>query len=104
VFVITNFRVFRVSGLPGFGPTKYASTPLSRILDITVKQPSMGQLLGYGHFTFESAAQEQGLRDIRFVPHPDRLDLMIQEQVQQAGLRGRTGATAGQGLDPPDGS
>ena len=55
---------------------------------------------GYGHFVFESAAQEQGLRDIRFVPRPDRLDLMIQEQVQQAGLRGRTGAGAGQGPEP----
>ena len=80
VFVITNFRVFRVSGLPGFGPTKYASTPLSRILDITVKQPSMGQLLGYGHFTFESAAQEQGLRDIRYVPRPLERDRIIQQQ------------------------
>ena len=61
VFVITNFRVFRVSGLPGFGPRSTPAPSLSRILDITVKQPSLGQLLRQGQFTFESAAQEQGL-------------------------------------------
>lgn len=77
VFVITSFRVFRVSGL---GATKYASTPLSRILDITVEQTSLGLLLGYGHFTFESAAQEQGLRDIRYVSRPLERDRIIQQQ------------------------
>ncbi len=77
VFVITNFRVFRVSGL---GATKYATTPLSRILDITVRQTSFGVLLGYGHFTFESAAQEQGLRDVRYVSRPLDRDRIIQQQ------------------------
>ncbi len=77
VFVITNLRVFRISGL---GPTKYATTPLSRILDITVVQTVLGQTLGYGHFTFESAAQEQGLRDIKFVSRPLDRDRMIQRQ------------------------
>jgi hypothetical protein len=47
-----------------------------------------GRLLGYGHFTFESAAQDQGLRDIRFVGDPDARDLAIQRVVQRAGLRG----------------
>jgi hypothetical protein len=100
VFVITNFRVFRVSGLPGFGPTKYASTPLSRILDITVDQTSLGQLLGYGHFTFESAAQEQGLRDIRFVSRPLQRDRIIQQQ-QLRLLRKQPlpGQNQGQGQD-----
>ena len=100
-FVITNMRVFRVHGILS---RRIATMPLARILDISVYKPIVGRVFGYGHFVFESAAQEQGLRDIRFVPRPDRLDLTIQEQVQQAGLRGRTGATAGQGLDPPDGS
>ena len=100
-FVVTNMRVFRVRGVVA---ESAATMPLARVLDITVRKTMLGRLLGYGHFVFESAAQEQGLRDIRFVPRPDRLDLTIQEQVQQAGLRGRTGATAGQGLDPPDGS
>jgi uncharacterized membrane protein YdbT with pleckstrin-like domain len=93
--VLTNMRVFRVRGV--FAESA-ATMPLSRVLDITVRKSFTGRVLGYGHFVFESAAQEQGLREIRFVPHPDRLDLMIQEQVQQAGLRGRPGADPAQAV------
>jgi uncharacterized membrane protein YdbT with pleckstrin-like domain len=85
VFVITNMRVFRVTGVFS---SKHATTPLSRILDITVDQPFLGLVLGYGHFTFESAAQEQGLRLITFVPKPLERDLVIQRHVQMSGLRG----------------
>jgi uncharacterized membrane protein YdbT with pleckstrin-like domain len=85
VFVVTNMRVFRVSGVFS---SKHATTPLSRILDITVDQPFLGLLLGFGHFTFESAAQEQGLRDIRYVAKPLQRDLVIQRHVQMSGLRG----------------
>ncbi len=62
--------------------------PLIRILDISVKRPLHGRLLGFGHFMFESAAQEQGLRDIRYVGQPDQRDLTIQRVVQRSGLRG----------------
>ena len=84
-FVITNMRVFRVSGVLA---QRAATMPLGRILDITVEKPLLGRLLGYGHFVFESAAQEQGLRDIRFVGRPDERDLSIQRVVQRSGLRG----------------
>jgi len=88
VFVITNMRVFRVSGVL---TSKHATTPLVRILDITVDQTFLGLLLGYGHFTFESAAQEQGLRDIRFVARPLERDHVIQRHVQLSGLRSPRG-------------
>jgi hypothetical protein len=84
-FVITNMRVFRVHGVLA---QHLATMPLSRILDISVKKPLLGRLLGYGHFCFESAAQEQGLRDIRYVGRPDERDLSIQLVVQRSGLRG----------------
>ncbi|HWU20769.1 MAG TPA: PH domain-containing protein [Nocardioides sp.] len=84
-FVITNMRVFRVHGVLS---SQLATMPLSRILDITVTKPLLGRLLGYGHFVFESAAQDQGLRDIRYVGRPDARDLAIQRVVQRAGLRG----------------
>jgi uncharacterized membrane protein YdbT with pleckstrin-like domain len=84
-FVITNMRVFRVRGVLS---QKLATVPLGRILDITVEKPLTGRLLNYGHFVFESAAQEQGLRDIRFVGRPYQRDLTIQRVVQRAGLRG----------------
>ncbi|MGZ6804111.1 MAG: PH domain-containing protein [Nocardioidaceae bacterium] len=83
-FVITNMRVFRVRGVLS---QRLATMPLGRILDITVEKPVLGRILNYGHFVFESAAQEQGLRDIRFVPRPYARDLVIQRVVQRAGFR-----------------
>ena len=87
-FVITNMRVFRVHGI--FSQSR-ATMPMSRILDIAVEKPLIGRLLGYGHFVFESAAQDQGLRDIRFVGRPDERDLTIQTVIQRAGLRASAG-------------
>jgi membrane protein YdbS with pleckstrin-like domain len=84
-FVITNMRVFRVHGIL---TQNIATMPLSRILDISVHKPIVGRVFGYGHFIFESAAQAQGLREIRFVGHPDERGLTIQRVIQQAGLRG----------------
>jgi len=83
-FVITNMRVFRIQGVFA---RSLATMPISRILDITVEKPMIGRLLNYGHFVFESAAQEQGLRDIRYVGSPDERDLTIQRVVQRSGLR-----------------
>lgn len=85
VFVITNMRVFRVNGVLS---RKQATMPLIRILDITVIRSLLGRLLGYGHFVFESAAQEQGLKEIRYVGRPVQRDLAIQRVVQRSGLRG----------------
>ncbi len=83
-FVITNMRVFRIRGV--FSRT-LATMPMTRILDITVEKPFLGRVLGFGHFVFESAAQDQGLRDIRYVGRPDERDLIIQRLIQQSGLR-----------------
>lgn len=87
-FVITNMRVFRVHGILS---QRIATMPLTRILDISVHKPVIGRIFGYGHFVFESAAQEQGLRDIRYVGDPDQRGLTIQRVIQQAGLRGAAG-------------
>ena len=84
-FVVTNMRVFRVRGVLS---QRLATMPLGRILDITVVKPFSGRVLDYGHFVFESAAPEQGLREIRFVGRPYERDLAIQRVVQRAGLRG----------------
>lgn len=85
-FVITNMRVFRVHGIID---QHMATMPIARILDISVRQPALGQVLGYGHFVFESAAQDQGLKQIRFVPRIEQRDLTIQRVIQRAGLRAR---------------
>ncbi|WCE39635.1 PH domain-containing protein [Brevibacterium sp. BDJS002] len=83
-FVITNMRVFRIHGI--FTQHK-ATMPMARILDISVHKPLMGRIFRYGHFVFESAAQDQGLRDIRYVGRPDERDLTIQTVIQRSGLR-----------------
>jgi membrane protein YdbS with pleckstrin-like domain len=91
-FVITNQRVFRVHGTFS---VQRASVPLGRILDITVKKPLVGRIVNYGHFVFESAAQVQGLSEVRFVRDIDARDRILQETMQRAGLR----ATAPQQAD-----
>lgn len=85
-FVITNMRVFRVHGVL---TQQTATMPMARILDITVDKPLVGMMFGYGHFVFESAAQAQGLRDIRYVARPDERDLTIQRVIQRSGARPR---------------
>jgi membrane protein YdbS with pleckstrin-like domain len=83
-FVITNMRVMRIRGV--FSQT-VATTPIMRILDITLAKPIIGRMFGYGHFIFESAAQDQGFREIKFVSRPDERDLTIQRVIQRTGLR-----------------
>ena len=90
-FVITNMRVFRVHGIL----TQHIATmPITRILDISVKRSILGRIFGYGHFIFESAAQDQGLREIRFVGNPNERGLTIQRVIQRSGLRGGMRSTA----------
>lgn len=84
-FVVTNMRVFRVHGILS---QNIATMPIARILDITVHKPFVGRIFGYGHFVFESAAQDQGLREIRFVGSPNERGATIQRVIQRSGLRG----------------
>lgn len=87
-FVVTNLRVFRVNGVLN---QKMASVPLARLLDITMARPFAGLLLDYGHFVFETAAQDQGLKKIAYVPHIIERDQTIQTVIQRAGIRARAG-------------
>jgi hypothetical protein len=41
--------------------------------------------VSYGHFVFESAAQKQALREIRYIPHPSECSARIQDVVQCVG-------------------
>lgn len=90
-FVVTNQKVYRVHG--NLNQVR-ASMPLTRILDITVDRPVVGRIFGYGHFVFESAAQDQGLRDIRWVPDIDERERLIQKVIHEAGLGTRARARA----------
>jgi hypothetical protein len=98
-FVVTNMRVMRIRGV--FSQT-VATTPIARILDITLVKPINGRILGYGHFIFESAAQDQGFREIKFVSRPDDRDLTIQRVIQRTGLRASASVDVIQGDDDTD--
>jgi hypothetical protein len=97
MFVVTTIRVFRIRGV---FTTKVGSMPLMRILDIALEQPFFGHVVGYppfswlgsvkyGHLVFESAAQEQGMREIKYVPRPRETERRIQQVIQRSGLRAR---------------
>ncbi len=88
--IITDSRVMRVSGV--YNRTA-AWMPLSRVLDITVDRPLWLRPLRAGHLTLENAAQEQGLREFRFIPDPNKRALLIH------GLR--TGAATPTGTPSP---
>ncbi len=81
-FVVTDMRILRIQGVLN---QRTAAMSLSRIVDFTLEQPLLGQLLGYGHLVFENAAQDQGLRVIRFIPDADEVHKQIQLLVFEAG-------------------
>jgi membrane protein YdbS with pleckstrin-like domain len=99
-FVITNMRVFRVHGIL---TQNIATMPLARILDISVRRPVVGRIFGFGHFVFESAAQTQGLKEIRYVGAPNERDLTIQRVIARAGLRGPVRTSRRTLPTPPEG-
>ncbi|HWD80008.1 MAG TPA: PH domain-containing protein [Kribbella sp.] len=98
-FVVTNMRVMRIRGV--FSQT-VATTPIARVLDITLQKPIIGRMLGYGHFVFESAAQDQGFREIKWVSRPDDRDLTIQRVIQRTGLRASASVDVLQGDEDSD--
>ena len=85
-FVITNMRVFRIHGVFN---THLATMPMTRTPRTIVPWSSRcsGTIFDYGHLVFESAAQAQGLREIRYVARPAERDLTIQRVIQRSGLR-----------------
>lgn len=102
-FVVTDMRIFRIQGVFN---QRTAAMSLSRIVDFTMMQPLTGQLMGFGHFVFENAAQDQGLREIRYIRDVIDLNEIIQTLVFQAGggparHKRPPSAAAGSGAEPP---
>lgn len=56
---------------------KFAMMPLEKVTDMNYTRSPMGQLLGYGQLVMESAGQDQALREVRFVRHPDQTYLVL---------------------------
>jgi membrane protein YdbS with pleckstrin-like domain len=75
-FVVTDRRLLVRTGLV---TRKVAMMPLMKVTDMSYDRPPAGRLLGYGEIVIESAGQDQALRRIRHLPHPDALYLEICE-------------------------
>src|SRR5215472_1978111 len=73
-FTVTDKRMILVSG---FMVRKVAMMPLARVTDMSFQRSALGRLLGYGEFIVESAGQEQALRTVNFLPHPEQLYLQV---------------------------
>ncbi|MBB5790654.1 PH domain-containing protein [Jiangella mangrovi] len=91
-FVVTDSRVFRVWGLFSLNE---AEMEIVRLLDITVVRPWWLRPFRSGHLVLENAAQEQGVRDIHFIPRPNDVARVIHALRREA-----TGASAPAAEEP----
>ena len=87
VLFVTTKRVFKVNS---FLSKTMGAMPLRGLVDLTVHQPVLGRVLGYGHLTFESAAQRQGLDKFHYVGDP----LGVSKQIQARAYGGGAGRRA----------
>jgi uncharacterized membrane protein YdbT with pleckstrin-like domain len=69
-FIVTDRRLLLVTGLIN---RRVAVMPLRKVTDMTYERTGVGRLLGYGEFVIESAAQDQALRKVDYLPNPDAL-------------------------------
>lgn len=69
-FIVTDRRVLLVTGLIN---RRVAVMPLRKVTDMTYQRTGVGRLFGYGELIIESAAQDQALREVSYLPHPDAL-------------------------------
>ena len=68
-FIATDKRLMLTSGLI---TRKVGMMPLFKVTDMSYQLTLPGRLFRYGRFILESAGQDQALRQIDWVPHPDR--------------------------------
>jgi membrane protein YdbS with pleckstrin-like domain len=91
-FVLTNKRVMVVDGIVA---RRVAMMPLMRVTDMKYVQSPLGRLFNYGTFVLESAGQEQALREIKHLPHPNELYLrVVEEMYEPQAVEARLGRTA----------
>src|SRR5215471_1126074 len=69
-FIVTPNRMMQTSGL---FTRKIDMMPLGKVTDMSVKRSLGGRILGYGEFVVESAGQDQALRNVTYLPSPEKL-------------------------------
>lgn len=67
LFVATDRRILKVYGVL---TTTVDSMRNQKVTDMRYRRDFLGEILGYGSITIESAGQDQALHDITFLPFP----------------------------------
>lgn len=67
LFVATDRRILKMYGVLS---TTVDSMRTHKVTDMRYRRDFIGEIIGYGGITIESAGQEQALHDIRFLPYP----------------------------------
>lgn len=81
-FVLTNRRIMEVSGIV---TRRVAMMPLGRVTDMAYVQGVIGRMLNFGTFIIESAGQDQALREIKTLPRPNALYLLLCDEMYGGG-------------------
>lgn len=68
-FIATDNRLLLRYGLI---TRKVAMMPLAKVTDMSYTRSLPGRIFGFGKFVMESAGQDQALREVNWIPHPDR--------------------------------
>jgi membrane protein YdbS with pleckstrin-like domain len=69
-FVTTDKRILKHEGIV---TRNIPMMRLTKVTDLTYHQGTAGILLGYGTITIESAGQQQAIRELDYVNHPDEV-------------------------------
>ena len=91
VLVITEIRIFRITGVPAAQAGEHAVVAACSTSPWSVR--CSGAIFHYGHFTFESAAQTQGMQTVKYVPDPFYWEKLILYHVHTSSSRSKGGAT-----------
>jgi hypothetical protein len=87
-FIATDKRLLLNYGLI---TQKIAMMPFIKVTDMSYRRTIPGRIFGYGQFILESAGQDQALRQVDWVPHPDTTYRIICSEI--FGLPGRDRVT-----------
>lgn len=68
-FLATDNRLLLTYGLI---TRRVSMMPLSKVTDMSYTRSLPGRIFGWGRFVMESAGQEQALREVNWIPHPDQ--------------------------------
>lgn len=91
-FVVTDERLLLSYGVL---VRNLAMMPLGKVTDMRYVRTPLGQHLGWGEFVFESAGQEQAMRDVDLLPRSDDLYDVIYEEIAKREKRARMRAGFG---------